>query len=142
MTENLHNDQVEITEEELLEDLRETKIADLHSYYDSKEIKQTTVNIQGSNYQLINDQKLRSLLSDKINILERKLSKILIAQTDAIFSFKINEETKIDLNIEELQELLFFLDEDRQSRFMECQNHHQNIKNLTSKQEIENYKIN
>lgn len=142
MTENLHYDQVEITEEELLEGLRETKIADLHSYYDSKEIKQTIVNIQGSNYQLINDQKLRSLLSDKIDILERKLSKSLIAETEAIFSFKIDEKTKIDLNIEELQELLFFLDEDRQSRFMECQKHHQNIKNLTSKQEIENYKIN
>ena len=149
---NVNGEQVELTEEEvaqyyadqpseeeLLEDLRDTKMADLNSYYDSKEVKETTVSIQGNDYQVINDQKLRSLLADKIDILERKLSQNLITDEEAIFSFKINEEANADLNIEEIQELLFFLDADRQSKFIECQNHEGNIKGLNSETEIDEY---
>jgi hypothetical protein len=127
---------------EIVKQKIDEKISQIEFYYDSTQIKTTTVNIRGKDYQLINDQKLRNLLFLKINILEKKISQNLIKQEDAKFSFEINETTQIDLNIDELWQTLLFLDTDRQTKFKECQNHQKNIRALNNKDKIEEYKFN
>lgn len=129
------------TNEEILENQKNAKISQLNFYYDSEITKKTAINIKGDQYEVINDQKLRNLLLSKIDILEKKISKNLIEEKNAIFSFVINKTRSIDLNIEELREILFFLDESRQSKFEELQNHQKNIMDLSVAEEIEKYKF-
>lgn len=129
------------SDDKIIEQKKKDKFLQMDFLYDSDTIKKTAITIREKEYQLINDHRLRNLLFTKIAILQKKLDRNIVSQQDAIFSFVINEEIKIDLNIEELWEVLFFLDEDRQSKFQQCFDHKENIKALSSKKEIEEYKI-
>ena len=131
------------SDEVLLEEQKQLKISQLNF----KKVKEVTVNIRGADYQLINDGEIRSLLLSKIFILQDKINsgfysprKGYTVITPSI-PFEINDETIIELTLEELKQILIFIDDKKQSELIKYQNNQRNIKNLKNQKEIEDYKI-
>lgn len=133
--ENIKSDEIIIAEQKQL------KIGQLNF----NKIKEAVVNIKGSNYLIINDGEIRSLLLTKIFILQERINTTPIVKREQpatpVIPFEINEEVTIDLTLAELKQILFFLDDDRQVKLTQYRNHQKNIKSLKSQKELEDYKI-
>ena len=132
---------VELEGEELLDfelkEAREKKCQEVEELIDQN----MTITIQGQDYQIFNDAKTRNLLLAKIAVLQNKIDENLVTEAEATFLFKINKTETVDLAIAEIREVLTLLDDERQSQFDECQTTQENIRNLASTTEVEEYPI-
>lgn len=131
----------ECTEEEIvnfeLEKAQEQKCREAEELIDQN----MTITIQAQDYQIFNDAKTRNLLLAKIVVLQNKIDSNLITEAEATFLFKINKTEKVNLAIVEIREVVTLLDDERQSQFDECQTTQENIRNLTSIIQVEEYPI-
>lgn len=131
----------ECTEEEIanfeLNKAQDQKCQEVEELVDQNMI----ITIQGQDYQIFNDTKTRNLLLAKIVVLQNKIDSNLITEAEATFLFKINKTEKVNLVIAEIREVLTLLDDERQSQFDDCQTTKENIRNLTSIKEVEEYPI-
>lgn len=121
--------------------LKTDKTKQLEIYYDSSKSKEEVVNVRGKKYKVVNDAKTRDLLLSKANILQLKIDEGLTTKKKAIFSFEISDGVSVDLTVDEIRKILFFLDDARQSKFNQQRDHKKNLQNLKTKKEIENYDI-
>jgi len=122
-----------------IEDERSAKLQELEAYYYSDEVKKVNIVVRDKNYESLNDSSFRNLLLNKIVVLNQKIKSELIDNKEVLFSCQLPRNQTLDLTLQEMEKILFFLDEKRQDQFRNKQIHANNILNLSNESDIRKY---
>lgn len=148
---NINGQEVELTDEELqehyqnqpteeyqLEVAKQARISLLEQYFHSPEVTNIKININNAEHKIINNAKTRDLFLTKLEVLQNQIASGLITEAEANFSFQ-NDGEVIDMNLPQIKQTLFFLDQKRRSQFYNKEAHKISILSLAQKESIENY---
>jgi len=138
LTQNIPSQNI-LEEKPSIEDERSAKLQELEAYYHSDEVKKVNIMVRDKNYEFLNDSSFRNLLLNKIVVLNQKVKSELINDKEALFSCQILRNQTLDLTLQEMEKILFFLDEKRQAQFCNKQIHSNKILNLSNESEIRKY---
>lgn len=128
----------QVTAEQKLEIAKQMKISLLEQYFHSDEVIKIKVSINNSEHQVINNAKTRDLFLTKMIMLQNQIVSGLITEDEATFSFQ-NDGEIIDMNLPQIKQTLFFLDQKRRSQFYNKETHKINILALAQKENVETY---
>lgn len=131
---------IRLSEEESLayqlEEAKGKKLQELDNYhFNSQEIRQCKIN----NYFILQlDSTGRSLIQEQINLLIQKIKLGLVTEEDASFEFFYNGGS-IDISLEQLRRIYVAMLDIVNSNFQNYKTEINNIKNLSTIQQVENY---
>lgn len=138
LTQNIPSQNI-LEEKPSIEDERSAKLQELEAYYHSDEVKNVNVIVRDKNYDFLNNSSFRNLLLSKIVVLNQKVKSELINDKEVLFSCQLSRNQTLNLTLQEMEKILFFLDEKRQAQFSNKQIHTNKILSLVSESEIRNY---
>ena len=138
LTQNIPSQNI-LEEKHSIEDEMSAKLQELEAYYHSDEVKNVNVIVRDKNYDFLNNSSFRNLLLSKIVVLNQKVKSELINDKEVLFSCQLSRNHTLNLTLQEMEKILFFLDEKRQAQFSNKQIHTNKILSLVSESEIRNY---